>query len=61
MHFLSTGVSAAWEGLLVTDSVVFALTLFKAIQACKEGMGLLTYAIIHDGKAKAVQFHTIDV
>ena len=44
-----TDLAGAWSSLMVFDSMIFALTLFKAIFIWKLGTRRLIHVILRDG------------
>lgn len=55
--YLFVDLAGAWGGLMVFDSVIFTLTLYKAIGVWKLGTRRLTHVILRDGKYLSYVVH----
>jgi hypothetical protein len=51
---LLLGPAAAWDGLLVFDTLVFVMTVAKAIQVGRSGDQALIKVLLRDGKCTFV-------
>jgi hypothetical protein len=51
---LLLGAAAAWDGLLVFDTLVFVMTVAKAIQVRRSGERALIKILLRDGKCTFV-------
>lgn len=54
---IRVGIATAWEGLLITDSIVFTLTLYKAIKEWKDGSSRLFHVLVRDGAFVVLSIH----
>lgn len=45
-----TDLAGVWSSLMFFDSMIFILTLFKAIQLWKLGTRRLTHVLLRDGR-----------
>lgn len=48
-RFYAIGLAGAWGGLLIFDSVIFTLTLYRAIGIWRLGTSRLFHVLIRDG------------
>ena len=55
------GFAAAWASLLAFDTIIFTLTLYKAIVVAQVGEVRLVKLLMRDGKQKKIVILTLPV